>query len=96
MATIDFPADLKVQWGDVVRDLFSVVRRCQGMGRRQKGLAAVRLLIFVNEDGCPVAWTEPKMTLLEPMNRVEPDTIKALIAQCEEAGVDLADMLAKS
>ena len=93
---INLPPDLKQRWGEVVRDLFSICRRCQGMARRQEGIAAIRLLVFVNEDGIPVAWTEPKMTLLEPKNRVSEETLQQLVKQADESGVDLGELLARS
>ena len=93
---INLPPDLKQKWGDVVRDLFSICRRCQGMARRQEGIAAIRLLVFVNEDGTPIAWTEPKMTLLEPKNRVSMETLQQLVKQADESGVDLGELLARS
>ena len=93
---INLPPDLKQQWLNVARDLFSVCRRCQGVGRRQEGVAAIRLLVFVNEDGIPVAWTAPKLTLLEPKNRVSTKTLQALIKQTDESGVDLGELLARS
>lgn len=66
------------------------------MGRRQEGIAAIRLLVFVNEDGVPVTWTAPKLTLLEPKNRVSTKTLQALIKQTDESGVDLGELLARS
>ena len=94
--SIDLPPDLKRRWGDVVKDLFSVCRRCQGMARRQEGIAAIRLTVFVNEDGSPVAWTEPSMIRMEPKNRVSEDTLRCLIKWAESMGLDLGDVLGQS
>jgi len=92
----NFPPDLKPQWEDVVKDLYSVCRRCQGMARRQEGIAAVRLTVFVNEDGAPIAWTEPSMVRLEPKNRVSDETLQLLVKWAEAMGLDLGAVLGQS
>ena len=93
---INFPSDLKPQWEDVVKDLHSVCRRCQGMARRQEGIAAVRLTVFVNEDGAPIAWSEPTMIRLEPKNRVSEETLQVLVKWAEAMGLDLGAVLGQS
>ena len=90
---VNFPPDLKPQWEDVVKDLHSVCRRCQGMARRQEGIAAVRLTVFVNEDGAPIAWTEPSMIRLEPKARVTPETLSLLVEWAQGMGLDLGDVV---
>lgn len=55
----DWPADVRPEW-------FNVIRRLQSVARTQQGLAVLTIAVFVNADGHPIKWTEPKRLCLEP------------------------------
>lgn len=54
------PQDIKPGW-------LNVMRAIQSVTHRNHGLAVIKVSILINMHGEPVQWTEPKMTLLEPM-----------------------------
>lgn len=53
------PLDVRPCW-------FNPIRRLQSVARNQSGMAIVSMKFLVNENGDPVLWTDPKVTLLEP------------------------------
>lgn len=65
------PLDIKPTW-------FNPIRRLQSVAAKSNGLAIVSMKFLVNEKGDPVNWTEPSMTLIEPMR--ERQTILDLFA----------------
>ncbi len=73
---------------DISKAWFSVIRRLKSLGRQQKGLALIKVIILLDESGEPQLWTAPTLTLLEPMSRVE-DLLKKLPEE------KLAQILAK-
>lgn len=97
MSTIvlTIPPDLKSEWEDVLRDWLSVARRCQGMGTRQEGYAIVQMSLIVDECGRPVIHTEPRLTKLEPKNRISLGNLQALVQFCEQQELSFSDVLAK-
>lgn len=54
------PLDIKAAW-------FNPIRRLQSVASKSNGLAIVSMKFLVNERGEPVNWTEPSLTLIEPM-----------------------------
>ena len=54
-----WPEDVRHQW-------LGVIRRLQSVARTQQGFAMIQIAVFVNQDGFPIQWTEPKLTRLEP------------------------------
>jgi hypothetical protein len=49
-----------------------VIRRLQSVARRNnQGLAVLDVRVLVDENGTPVIWTEPNVTLLEPKRMSE-------------------------
>lgn len=58
------PTDVKPVW-------FNPIRRLQSIVAKSKGLAIVSVKFLVNEKGEPVNWTEPKLTLIEPMGQFQ-------------------------
>ena len=50
---------------DIKRGWLSVARRLQSIARTE-GYAVVSINILVGPDGNPLAWTEPKLTKIEP------------------------------
>ena len=55
----DLPLDVKPEW-------LNPIRRLQSVASKSKGMAIVSMRFVVNENGLPVQWTDPKITLLEP------------------------------
>lgn len=53
------PTDIRPQW-------LNIIRRMQSVSRRNNGLGIVTMSIVVNQDGLPMFWSEPKITLIEP------------------------------
>lgn len=55
-----WPEDVRPQW-------FNVIRRMQSVARKDnQGLAVLNVRVLVDENGTPIIWTEPSVTLLEP------------------------------
>lgn len=63
------PEDIKTCWYEPLLDWLKVIRRLQSCARKQEGYAVVSLRVLVNQDGIPVNWTSPTMTLIEPKGR---------------------------
>lgn len=55
----DLPLDVKPEW-------LNPIRRLQSVASKSRGMAIVSMRFVVNENGVPVQWTDPKITLLEP------------------------------
>jgi hypothetical protein len=55
----DIPLDIKPEW-------LNPIRRLQSVARKSNGMAIVSMKFVVDENGLPVQWTDPKITLLEP------------------------------
>jgi len=55
------PSDIKS------RNWWNVVRAMQAATARNHGIAVIKVAVLVNSRGEPIQWTEPKLTLLEPM-----------------------------
>lgn len=62
---------------DLSRGWLNIVRRIKSVGRGQQGVALVKVIVLVDEQGEPQMWTAPTMTLLEPKLKVE-DLLKKL------------------
>ena len=90
---ISMPPHLKDEWEDVIKSWLAVATRCQGMGTRQEGYAIVQMSLIVDDCGRPVIHTEPKMTKLEPKNRIELDDLQALRVFCGQQGLEFSDVL---
>ncbi len=60
-----WPDDIRPQWFNVIRRLQSVARK------NNQGLAVLDVRVLVDENGTPVIWTEPNVTLLEPKRMSE-------------------------
>jgi len=58
------PLDIKPAW-------FNPIRRLQSVAARSSGMAIVTMKFLVNEQGEPIQWTEPEVTLLEPKKQKE-------------------------
>jgi hypothetical protein len=56
------PEDIKPQW-------LSVIRRLQSISK-SNGLSVVSISVLVDENGTPIAWTEPKQVKIEPKSDV--------------------------
>jgi hypothetical protein len=48
-----------------------IVRALQAASCSQQGLAVVKIVIMVNDDGEPIAYSKPKGIILEPKSRKE-------------------------
>lgn len=59
------PQDIKTQWMGVHKALFNVIRRMQSVSK-SGGLSVVTIRVVVNAEGCPISWTEPQVTRIEP------------------------------
>lgn len=90
---ISIPPHLKDEWEPVIRDWLSVATRVQGMGTRQEGYAIVQLSVIVDECGRPIIHTEPKMTRLEPKNRISLGDLEALLRFCEAQEISFESVL---
>ena len=60
-----------------LRPWLPLVHRMQGAGKSQ-GLSVMTIHIIVDERGCPLHWTEPQVTHVEPKARGE--ALNALLA----------------
>ena len=54
----NLPTDIQHKW-------YSVTRRMQSVSRTN-GLAIISISVLVDQEGAPLAWTEPKCTKIEP------------------------------
>lgn len=72
---MELTKDIKEKW----RGWFNLARRLQAEGCKQKGLAIAKFYVVLNSEGCPVFWTEPKVTLLEPKKQADEIQLKALV-----------------
>lgn len=70
--SVTVPLDIKPIW-------FNPIRRLQSVASKSNGLAILTMRFLVNERGEPVNWTEPKLTLIEPMR--ERQTILDLLGE---------------
>lgn len=59
------PSDIKRPWLNVIRRLQSVARQ------ENQGYAILSITVLVDQDGCPVVWTEPSRKRLEPKSNEE-------------------------
>lgn len=55
----EVPLDVKAEW-------LNPIRRLQSVAQKSNGMAIVSMRFLVDENGLPVQWTDPKITLLEP------------------------------
>lgn len=92
---VSIPPHLKSEWESVIRDWLSIATRIQGMGTRQEGYAIVQMAVIVDDCGRPIVHTEPKMTRLEPKNRIKLADLDALVKFCERQEIGLADVLGR-
>lgn len=92
---VSMPPHLKAEWSDVIKSWLAVATRCQGMGTRQEGYAIVQMAVIVDDCGRPVIHTEPKMTKLEPKNRIKLSDLSALVEFCEKQEIPLSSVLDK-
>lgn len=55
------PLDVQKQW-------FNIIRRFQSVAKSKnvQNVAVIGLNVLIDEDGCPIVWTEPRCTLIEP------------------------------
>lgn len=54
---------------DIKHEYLSLIRRIQSVSK-SAGYSVVRISVLVDENGTPIAWTEPIQTKLEPRNAV--------------------------
>ena len=52
-------------YDDALRPWLPLVHRLQGAGK-SRGLSVMTIHIIVDERGCPLHWTEPQVTHVEP------------------------------
>ncbi len=55
----ELPLDVKPQW-------LNPIRRLQSVAQKSNGMAIVSMKFVVDENGLPVQWSDPKITMLEP------------------------------
>lgn len=53
------PQDIKPCW-------FNPIRRLQSVAAKNNGMAIITIKFVINEEGEPVQWSDPKLTMLEP------------------------------
>ena len=58
-ATLLLGQDIRPKW-------LNVIRRLQQTARGQQGLAVIKIAVVVDENGDPIQWTSPSVTLFEP------------------------------
>ena len=65
------PEDIKSCWLRVIRRLESV--------SKSEGISILTIVVAVDKDGCPFAWSSPRQVKLEP--KAAADDIMALLTQ---------------
>lgn len=55
----ELPLDVKPEW-------MNPIRRLQSVAQKSNGMAIVSMKFVVDENGIPVQWSDPKITMLEP------------------------------
>lgn len=77
--------DIKPAW----RNWLNIVRRLQGAGCKQDGLAIAKIVIVLNGEGEPVFWLNPDVKLIEPKNRIKEEDIRAMTNIFGDRVIDL-------
>jgi hypothetical protein len=54
---------------DVKKEYYSLIRRIQSVAKSQ-GYSIVTINVLMDQDGTPIAWTEPSQVKVEPKNGV--------------------------
>jgi len=68
----DLPIDIKPAW-------LNPIRRLQSVAKRNSGMAIISMKFVIDENGDPVQWTDPRVTLLEPKR--DRETILRLLTE---------------
>lgn len=55
---------------DVERDWLNVLRRLQSVAKTE-GFAVITISVLVDRDGRPKAWSEPRLSKIEPSRRAD-------------------------
>lgn len=87
------PQDIKMQWKESINGWLNIARRFQSIARKQRGYAIVKIIAVINQDGIPIMYVEPKMTLLEPRSAVSAESLQSMSDWCDSNSIDLSTLL---